>query len=174
MKRIGSILLMGAVAAGANAAESPRVVSVDTPNSSLVFMVDKEGFLLHRYFGEHLDTPEAVVEFAYKDDRRYATFEAPAVFGGYYTGEPSVAATHADGNMTTDLRFQGSETRKIGDNIIETRIRMKDSAYPFFATFIYRAYQAEDIITSKVVFENKEDGPVVLKRFSSFDLAMTG
>ena len=157
-----------------SAIAAQQVVSVDTPNMSLVFMVDKDDGLLHRYFGEHLDTPEAVVEFAYKDDKRYATFEAPSVFGGYYTGEPAVAATHADGNMTTDLRYLGHEQKPIGDNIIETRIRMKDTAYPFFATFIYRAYQAEDIVTSKVVFENKEDGPVVLKRFASFDLAMTG
>ena len=174
MKRILMGLLVGALGANALAGAANKVVSVDTPNSSLVFMVDKEGFLLHRYFGEHLDTPEAVVDFVFSDQRRHSIFEAPSVFGGYYGGEPAVAATHADGNMTTDLRFQGSETKKIDSNIVETRIQMKDAAYPFFVTFVYRAYQAEDIITCKAIYENREEGSVVLKRFASFDLAMPG
>lgn len=150
-----------------------RVLSVDTPNSSLVFMVDKDRFLLHRHFGERLDTPEAVADFVFEDERRYATFEAPSVFGGYYTGEPSIVATHADGNMTTDLRYMDHERKQIDGNIIETRIRMKDAVYGFFVTYIYQAYQAEDVITSKVVFDNREDGPVVLKQFASCDLNLT-
>jgi len=174
MKRVLMGLLACVLGMNAPIRAKDRTVSVNTPNSSLVFMVDKKGFLLHRYFGEHLDTPDAVVDFAYSDSRRYATFESPSTFGGNYTGDPALAATHADGNMTTDMRFQGSETKKIDDNIVETRIRMKDAVYPFFVTYVYRAYQAEDIITCKAVYENKEAGPVVLKRFASFDLAMTG
>jgi alpha-galactosidase len=150
----------------------PTVIAVDTPNSSLVFMADRAGLLFHRYFGEHLRAPEAVADFVFDDERRYATFEAPSTFGGCYAGEPALAVTHADGNMTTDLRYLDHEYIQIDENIIETRIRMKDAFYSFFATFIYRAYQAEDMITSKVVFKNEEDGPVVLKHFASFDLVM--
>ena len=175
MKRIVFGFLAGLLWAGISAgAEKKRVVSINTPKNTLAFMVDENNFLLHRYFGEHLDTPDAIVDFAYSDTRRYSTFEMPETFGGNYSGDPALAVTHADGNMTTDLRFQGVETNQIDDNIIETRIRMKDAAYPFFVTFVYRAYQAENIITCKAIYENREDGPVTLKRFASFDLAMTG
>jgi len=151
-----------------------KTVAVETPNTSLVFMVDGEGRLLHRYFGERLGTPEAVAEFAWPDPARFVSYEMPSAFGGHYTGEPALAVTHADGNMTTDLRFQWVETEKIDGNMVETRIRLEDAAYPFSATFVYRAYQAEDIIACRAVYENREDGPVVLKHFASFDLVLPG
>lgn len=149
------------------------MISVSTPHSTLVFMTDENNYLFHRYFGEYLETPEAVMDFGFEDERRYATFEAPSAFGGHYTGEPAVAVTHADGNRTIDLRYLSHEQITVTDNLIETRIRMKDAVYDFFATFIYQAWQEEEILTSKVVFENNEEGSVLLKNFASFNLVLS-
>ncbi len=155
-------------------AEDPSgMICMDTPNSSLVFLVDKDGFLYHRYFGKMLDTPARIRDFVFEDERRYATFEMPSVFGGYYGGDPAVAVTHADGNMSSDFRYVRHERVRVDDNIIETRIRLKDSAYDFHITICCRAYQAEDMFACRMLFENGEGVPVVLTRFASFELNLT-
>ncbi|MCF7847268.1 MAG: alpha-galactosidase [Kiritimatiellales bacterium] len=158
----------------ADALDKKRVIAIDTQNTSLVLMANNKGFVFHKYYGERQATPENLLDVIPFDKMRMETFEALSVFGGEYPGEPSLKATHADGNMTTDLRYQSHTQTKIDDNIVETRIRLKDTYYPFFVTLVYRAYQAEDIITSQVFIENKEDGAVVLENFASFDLVTEG
>jgi len=169
MKRILTVLLLGAVM-NADALGEKQMIAVNTDHTSLIFMVNSENFLFHKYYGERLDSSESFLNVIPNDKMWMETFEALSVFGGRYSGEPSLKVTHADGNMTTDLRYQSHEQVRIDDNIIETRIHLKDTFYPFFVTLIYRAYQTEDIITSRVLIENREEAAIVLENFASFDL----
>lgn len=146
------------------------LISIHTENTSLVFRVDEQNYLSHSYFGDRLEMPEELLKVIPQDERRFETFEALSVFGGKYIGEPALEVTHADGNMTTDLRFHDVESRQIDENVSETRIRLKDTAYAFSVTLIYRSYFQEDIITSRTVIENKETGSVILEQYASFDL----
>jgi alpha-galactosidase len=148
------------------------MIAIHTRNTSLVLRINDDQFLFHSYYGGRLAEPDSVLSVVKDDPQRVATFEALSVFGGRYNGEPALKATHADGNMTTDLRYQSHEQIAVEDHVTETRIRLKDTHYPFFVTLIYRAYEAEDIIASRVLIENKAAGTVTLEIFSSFDLVL--
>jgi alpha-galactosidase len=166
-------LLLGSIIT-ARAADQKKVIAVNTRNTSLVFMVSNEGFVFHKYFGERLATPEDLLKALPNDSQRAETFEALSTFGNQFVLEPSLKATHPDGNMTTELRYQSHRQIETDGNISETRIVLKDTHYPFFVTLVYRAYQAEDIITSQVRVENKSPGAVTLENFASFDLVTEG
>jgi alpha-galactosidase len=153
-----------------SALDRQQVISVNTRNTSLVLMVDDDRYVFHSYFGERLTTPENLLETIPVDPTRLETFEALSVFGGRYTGEPALKATHADGNVTTDLRYQSHEQVQVDRNITETRIKLKDVHYPLHVTLIYTAYDDEDIISSRVLIKNAEDGTVLLENFASGDL----
>ena len=74
--------------------------------------------------------------------------------------------THSDGNMSTSLRVE-SVDRSDEPSAQVTRIRMKDTVYPFYVTVCYRAYKDVDMIETWTEIENLEKKPVVLTRFDS-------
>ncbi|MFA7256107.1 MAG: glycoside hydrolase family 36 N-terminal domain-containing protein [Kiritimatiellales bacterium] len=132
-------------------------------------MMDADNCIFHKYFGERL-AAENLLKTIPSDIKRLETFRVLSVFGGKYTGEPALKATHVDGNMTTDLRYRSHKQIQVSRNVTETYILLKDADYLFYVTPIYQAYHDEDIITNRVLIKNEEGATVTLENFSSFDL----
>ena len=157
MKR--SILTVLVVLASFAAAARVRIA---TPNMEMILKAEPGSELRIMYFGNRLsDTDLANLDAAGVPDHN-----AYPPYGFNCPSEASLAVTHADGNMSTVLVVDsvGSADEPAAK---VTRIRLKDTVYPFYVTVCYRAYQDVDMIETWTEIENMEKKPVTLTRFDS-------
>lgn len=157
MKRIlFTIILISA------ALVSMAQVRVTTPNLELVLKAEKGGELQVQHFGGRLSD----ADLANLSAAGVPNHNAYPPYGFWCPSEASLAVTHADGNMSTVLKVEGvSQEEEDGAQV--TRIRLKDTVYPFNVTVCYRSYQDVDMIETWTEIENLEKKPVVLTRFDS-------
>ena len=83
-----------------------KLIPVETENNSLVLLVNNANEVMQKYYGDRLQSPGDFLQAPFSDSKREATFEAYSTFGKHNPFEVALQATHADGNMTTDLRYQ--------------------------------------------------------------------
>ena len=157
MKRMTliSALLCASLAAMAH-------VRVTTPETEMVLKADAGSDLKVLYYGARLsDADVAGLEAA-----GAAWVDAYPAYGFHCAGEASIGVTHADGNMSTVLKVDTvSQSQENGAQI--TRIRLKDTVYPFYVTVCYKAYQDVDMIETWTEIENLGKKAVTLTRFDS-------
>ena len=137
-------------------------VRISTPETEMVLRADVGGELRILYFGGRLSDADAanLVAAGVPDHTAY-----PA-YGLGCASETALGVTHMDGNMTTVLRIESVEkSEEPSANV--TRIKMKDTVYPFYVTICYRAYKDVDMIETWTEIENREKKPVTLTRFDS-------
>jgi alpha-galactosidase len=94
--------------------------------------------------------------------------------GDGYVWEPALQVTHADGNTSTALVFDGLTKSNETADITTTRIRLHDSAYPFFATLCFKTHQDEDVIEQWIELNHTEKGSATLQRVESSSLLFGG
>ena len=137
-------------------------VRIATPNVEMVLKAAPGEELQIQYFGGGLsETDVAVLDVAGAPNHN-----AYPPYGLWCASEASLVVTHSDGNMSTVLKVEGVET--VDEQAAKvTRIRLKDTVYPFFVTVCYRAYQDVDMIETWTEIENQEKRPVTLARFDS-------
>ena len=157
MKKVISIFLLSFVAAA-----SMAQVRVATPNNELVLKAEKGSDLKILYYGSKLSD----ADLAGLEASGAAGLDAYPAYGFNCASEASLGVTHADGNMSTVLKVESvSQAQENGVQV--TRIRLKDTVYPFYATVCYKAYQDVDMIETWTEIENCGRKPVVLTRFDS-------
>ena len=137
-------------------------VRIATPNTELVLKAEQGAELQIQYFGGRLSDADAKVLEA----SGVPNHNAYQPYGIWCASEASLGVTHADGNLSTVLKVEGvtiedEPTAKV------TRIKLKDTVYPFYVTVCYRAYQDVDMIETWTEIENLEKKPVTLTRFDS-------
>ena len=156
MKRHASALLL-ALAALSAAAQ----VHVSTPTTSLLLDAtpgERFGFV---YYGTALkdsDIPSLM-----------ASETKPDAFPAYGmdTFNPyAFALTHADGSMASDVRVE-SVTDEAAEGGKITRIRLKDTLYPFTVDLCYLTRPDCDVIESWAEYANGERKAVTLTEFPS-------
>ncbi|MBR5212228.1 MAG: alpha-galactosidase [Bacteroidales bacterium] len=137
-------------------------VRVTTPETEMVLKADAGSELKVLYYGARLsDADVAGLEAA-----GAAWVDAYPAYGFHCAGEASIGVTHADGNMSTVLKVDTvSQSHEDGAQI--TRIRLKDTVYPFYVTVCYKAYQDVDMIETWTEIENLGKKAVTLTRFDS-------
>lgn len=149
-----------------------RLLVLNTNNLSLVLEVDKNGTLLHRYFGQRLADPSPFLSKVLYRTSEYGTRnEAYSTMGGKNFREPALRVTHWDGDLNTELIFRKAERNF--DNSKDTEelvVYLKDKKYPFEVKLFYKAYWKEDVFTMHTEIINKECGDVVLHNYYSFYL----
>lgn len=137
-------------------------VRVATPDLELILSAEEGKTLNLLYFGNKLS------------DNDFANLEAAGVlnqnvypaYGMNCPVDAALAVTHADGNMSTELVIESvSQTMEDGAQI--TRVKMKDTVYPFYVTVCYRAYQDVNMVETWTEIRNLEKKPVLLTRFDS-------
>ena len=157
MRRILTLILMVAAVAAASAQ-----VRITTPNTELVLKADQGSELQIQYFGSRLSDADAkVLEAA-----GVPNHNAYQPYGIWCASEASLGVTHADGNLSTVLKVEGVTTEDEPTAKV-TRIKLKDTVYPFYVTVCYRAYQDVDMIETWTEIRNLEKKPVTLTRFDS-------
>jgi len=157
MKRIiaSFILIAAAVAASAQ-------IRITAPDIEMVLKAETGSELQILYFGNRLSDQD----FTNLEAAGVPRHNAYPAYGFWCASEASLGVTHADGNLSTVLRVEGvtiedEPTAKV------TRIRLKDTVYPFYVNVCYRAYQDVNMIETWTEIENQEKKPVTLTRFDS-------
>lgn len=157
MRRIFTLILLIASATAGFAQ-----VRIATPGTELVLNADKGSELQIQYFGGRLSDADAkVLEAA-----GVPNHNAYQPYGLWCASEASLCVTHADGNLSTVLKVEEVSTVEEPTAKV-TRIKLKDTVYPFYVTVCYRAYQDVDMIETWTEIENLEKKPVTLTRFDS-------
>lgn len=158
-----ALALILSFAAIAQTQEKPvskeQLITVRTSGSSLVLKAAKDGRLYQQSYGR--------VRTAMPDRSPAREDECYPPAGNGFMAEPALQVVHADGNISTDLIFVSADTVPVDNNTTLTRIRLKDSFYPFFVTLHFKAYRAEDVIEQWAEIRHEENKPVTLSRFAS-------
>jgi len=157
MKRFSLIVLSLVIAVSAMAQ-----VRIAAPDIEMVLKAEVGGGVQIVYFGERLSDADLTNLGA----SGVPNHNAYPAYGLWCASEASLGVTHSDGNMSTSLRVE-SVSRSEEPSAQVTRIRMKDTVYPFYVTVCYRAYKDVDMIETWTEIENLEKKPVVLTRFDS-------
>jgi alpha-galactosidase len=152
--------------AGGSTTNKASLITISTAKSALILEAASDGRLYQLRYGA-ADAPSPQLE---KNPPREIEFYPPA--GDGFILEPALAATHSDGNTSTDLIFVKQTVVPLDTNISLTRIELKDGFYPFFVSLCFKAYQAEDVIEQWAEIRNDENRPVTFFRFASSGLLM--
>ncbi len=137
-------------------------IRVATPNIEMILKAEQGGELQIQYFGNRLSDADA----ANLEAAGVPNHNAYPAYGFWCASEASVGVTHSDGNMSTVMRVE-SVSQSEEPTAKVTKIRLKDTVYPFYVTVCYRAYQDVDMIETWTEIENLEKKPVTLTRFDS-------
>lgn len=156
----------------ASATMNAQTVRVSTDKTDLVMKVSPKGRLYQVYLGDKLNNAADYDRITWNtyaaSDGAVSTrgHEVCAASGNEDYFEPAVAITHADGNMTTYLRYKGVETKAV-DGGTETIITLQDDKYPDTVKLHYVAYNKENVIKAWSEISHNEKSPVTLWRHSS-------
>ncbi len=167
------ILLIVAVMMSMNVNAAEKSIRISTDNTDLVLQVAPSGRLYQVYYGEKLLNAGDLNNFDWAvkhvgTDGSVCTrgWEVYAGSGNEDFFEPAIAITHNDGNMSTRLYYQSSETKSVPGGT-ETIIRLKDDQYPVNVTLHYVAYDKENVIKTWSEISHNEKKPVTLWRYAS-------
>ncbi|MBL0745514.1 alpha-galactosidase [Chryseolinea lacunae] len=140
-------------------------VAIHTAHTSLVYKVAGDGTLIQAYYGKRI-ADDQLKNIQTTDHEAYSSY------GKAYVFEPAFRVVHADGNLTTELKYVGKDVTTPEKNISVTRIQLKDSFYDLTVSLYVKAYQNEDILEqwTEVVHGEKKD--IVLHDFASSQLSV--
>ncbi|MBE6231589.1 MAG: alpha-galactosidase [Bacteroidales bacterium] len=157
MKKVSMILLMSLTSLLATAQ-----IRISTSGIEMILNAVPGEELRIMYFGNRLsDTDFLNISAAGVPDHN-----AYPPYGFNCPSEAALAVTHSDGNMSTVLTVMSVDQTE-ESNAQVTRIRLKDTIYPFYVTVCYRAYKDVDMIETWTEIENLEKKHVTLTRFDS-------
>lgn len=140
-------------------------IRVSTPNTELILNADEGSELTVLYFGNHLSD----IDLESLTSAGVPDYKAYPAYGNWTELETALAVTHADGNLSTQLKIDSVTTWQEPTATV-TAIRMKDTAYQFYVSVFYRAYHDVDMIETWTEIENQEKKAVRLTRFDSGSL----
>lgn len=155
-------------------------LQIETQHSVLALETDDNKSLISTYFGKKLqykDEYEAIQpldKIKPGNDDLFNKREAYVGSGSTNLLEPALAVTHANGNKSTVLQFVAAEVKIIDENRKLTIIHLKDARFDFYVNLNYLAYFKEDVIEQWVEISHNEKGNVVLNKYASANLTLTG
>ncbi|RZK13095.1 MAG: alpha-galactosidase [Flavobacterium sp.] len=155
-------------------------IKIETQNNVLLLSTDSKDALISEYFGKKISNqneyPLVNTLDKYKpgSDDLYNKREAYIASGTTNLLEPALSVTHADGNKSTVLSFQSVTQQKIDENRELTSIVLKDPKYNFQVTLKYLTHYREDVIEQWAEIQHQEKGKVVLNKYASANLTLSG
>jgi alpha-galactosidase len=157
-----------------------KTISITTKNNVLILETDKDNSLLSSYIGKKLDNDgeypaiQDLDKYKPGSDDLFNKREAYIASGSLNLLEPALTVTHADGNKSTVLTFSSAKTEQIDQNRKLTSIVLKDLKYNFEVTLNYLAHYNEDVIEQWAEIKHQEKGTVVLNKYASANLTLSG
>jgi alpha-galactosidase len=149
-------------------------IPIETKDNALVVQASGEQDLSIIYFGKKMINPTEYENVAgvYRQ-----TKDESGVFNAAYTPsgsrnlmEPAITVTHADGDNSLDLKYISHTVEKISNDISLLSVVLKDPAYKFEVTLLYKSYFKENVIEQWSEITHQEKGNVVLHKFASANL----
>jgi alpha-galactosidase len=154
--------------------QSIVTIPIETQKNVLVLQTDKDGRLGIVYFGARLSNkPEydAISKQFHLISDNFLTFNSsytPA--GSTNLLEPALQITHGDGNMSLDLKYVSSDTKKIDENISLISVLLRDPLYLDEVTLFYKTYYKENVVEQWSVIKNSEKKPIRMEKYASANL----
>ena len=142
-------------------------IRVSTKSTDIVFRVSGNGRLYQSYFGRHL-TDEADLKHLSRGTEAYLTHGMEDYF------EPALDVRHADGNPSTLLTYVSHNQNTAADGSRYTVISLQDKEYGTKVNLHFNAYTEEDVIKTYTEITNGEKKPVMLEKYASSMLHLTG
>lgn len=148
---------------------STPLINIKTQDLSMVMSVGEDSVLYFQYFGKRInDASPFQNKKSYRRHDYGTDNHAYLTAGGFNYREPALRATHADGDINTELAYVSHSEEILKDNnVVQTTIKLKDKNLPFFVTLTIRAYQKENIYTQSVQIKNGEKKGIQLHSFYS-------
>lgn len=138
---------------------------VKTPGTSLVVSAPSGGTLSYVYYGARL----SAADLSEIGTVRNCYGNAYPAYGYWPNGEVALALTHADGNMTTDLKVAGVKT-ETADGATTLTVTLKDKVYPLEVDVHYKAYADVDMIETWSDIRHQEKKDILLTQYASATL----
>ncbi|MBB2144671.1 alpha-galactosidase [Pedobacter sp. LMG 31464] len=157
-----------------------QTISIVTKNNVLVLETDKDNSLLSTYVGKKLanvsEYPlvQTLDKYRPGSDDLFNKREAYIASGSINLLEPALTVTHGDGNKSTVLTFSSVEEKQLDGNRKLTSVVLKDLKYKFEVVLQYLAYYNEDVIEQWTEIKHQEKGTVVLNKYASANLTLSG
>ena len=174
MKRYLYLIFLTLFAWSAQAADADRkIIRIATQETDLILSTAPSGRLYQIYLGKSLLHEQDIAHLPWftrggsDGSSKTRGWEAYMTSGMEDYFEPALAVTHADGNMSTLLKYVSSESKPIDGNATETVILLRDEAYPLEVKLHYVAYRKENIIKAWSEISHREKKPVRLSRYAS-------
>ena len=176
MYKIKASLLALLVSASAFG-QGMQTIAIQTRQNALVLQTDSENRLGTAYFGKRLDHdneyPAVAKEYRFNNPNGGIFNNAYTPSGTWNLVEPALQITHADGNVSTELRYVSHAVKKEGDDITITSVLLRDPAYAVDVTLFYKTYFKEDVIEQWSVIGNHEKKPISLEKYASANLYLS-
>jgi len=149
------------------------VIPVETKQNALVLQVSAEKYLNIVYFGNKLTNKNEYNAIAqvYKADHNKSGYNSAYTTSGTRNLlEPAISVTHADGNMSLDLKYVSHKVTVINADVNLLSILLRDSLYNFEVVLNYQTYFNEDVTEQWSAITHHEKGDVVLNKYASANL----
>ena len=138
------------------------LIVLQTKNTSAVYGINSDSSVNLYYYGKKLINTA--------DLKRYDVPPIGSIistYAGQTFTEPALQVIHANGLLSTELKYIGHTIQKSGDNIETICVLLKDNGLHFFVKVNYKVYYNQDIIETWCTYKNEENGLLTLKKFAS-------
>ncbi len=156
--------------------EIAGVVDVSTNDTTLLISYTDKKIPHFEYYGKKLNSPGDFIGKGGMTPPEMGE-ENPLYSGrgGKNFLEPALAVVHSDGDLNTELLFEGAEKSVSKDgNVQTTVVKLKDTKHDFFVNLIFTAYMKENVISERAVIVNGQKGAVELQKFASSYISLRG
>lgn len=150
-------------------------IPIETKNVAIVLQTDDANHLKIIYSGKTLQNKEeyAISKYAENLNAEGAgsntlAYTVAGINNNFV--EPAIAAVHADGNNSIDLKYVSHTTAATPDGATLTTVSLKDPVYPFYVNLLYKTWKNEDVIEQWTTIRHTEKGKVTLNKYASANL----
>ena len=151
---------------------TPRIIEIATENTAILLTVTPTGELEFAYYGKRIADTAPMLKKRLTRRTDFCTDpQAYTTQGGREQRRASLAVTHSDGDLNTELRYVSHEV-KSENGITTTTILTTDTKLPFEVRLVYKAYTAEDVIVTHSEITNREAGAVELRNYYSGNITL--
>lgn len=176
MKKLLSLLLLICLLDTAFSQKN-ITIPIGTEDNLVLLQTDQEARLRTVYFGKQIDdkTSYALSEKELKlyDDNSSVTNSAYTPAGTWNLMEPAIEIEHGDGNTSLELKYVEHKVQNESDDVSTTVILLRDPVYKTEVSLFYKSYKKTNVFEQWSVIRNKEQKPVLLRKYASANLYFT-
>lgn len=157
--------------------QSITTIPIETRDFALVLQTDQAERLGTVYFGKKLSNAGEYagifLQERHVDGNAGIYHSAYTPSGSWNLMEPALSITHADGHVSTELKYVSHRSEKLGEGIALTTVLLRDPVYATEVTLFYKTYARENTFEQWTTIKNGEKQAVTLEKYASANLFFT-